>query len=215
MPFGDRQDAGRRLADELSARSLASPVVVGLPRGGVPVAHEVAARLGAPLDVLMVRKLGYPPQPELGIGAIAEGGVRVVNEELVRQLAVTDRILDKVTARERAELERRVRLYRGERRPIPLAGRTVILVDDGLATGFTARAAIESVRQQDAALIVLGVPVASPDTVVELRGEVDEVVAVETPRALGAIGFYYGEFHQVPDDEVARLLADATPGEEV
>ena len=212
MPFQDRRDAGRRLAEALAERTITAPAVIGLPRGGVPVGHEVAARLGAPLEVLMVRKLGYPAQPELGIGAIAEGGVRVLNEELVRHLGVSDEMLDEVTEREQRELERRVDLYRAGRPPIPLTGRTAILVDDGLATGFTARAAIESLRRQGAARIVLAVPVGSPDTVAGLRGEVDEIVAVETPAALGAIGMYYREFGQVADEEVARILG-ATPPE--
>jgi putative phosphoribosyl transferase len=186
------------------------PVVVGLPRGGVPVAYEVAQALGAPLDVLVVRKLGCPWQPELGVGALGEGGVRLLNAALMRSTGVTEPQLEAVAAREAAELEHRVRLYRGEREPIPITGRTVIVVDDGLATGFTARAAIEVLRRRGAHRIVLAVPVAPIGTVSELQSIADEVVCLHTPSDLRAIGQFYEDFAQTSHEEVASLLA-STP----
>lgn len=213
--FRDRHDAGRRLA-ELVARELmanppstAPPVVLGLARGGMPVAAQVSARLGAPLDVLVARKLGTPWQPELGMGAIAEGGGRVLNAALIRELGIDEADLAEVTARETAELERRVRRYRGDRPPLEVRGRTVILVDDGLATGYTARAAIDALRRRGAARVILAVPVAPPESVAELRSVADEVLAVEQPAAFGAIGVFYDDFSQTSDEEVLALLAPA------
>jgi predicted phosphoribosyltransferase/predicted alpha/beta-hydrolase family hydrolase len=181
-------------------------VVVALPRGGVPVAAEIARALAAPLDVLVVRKLGHPHQPELGIGAVAEGGVTLLNEPLIRRSGVTPAALAAVEAREQDEVARRVARYRGDRPRVAVAGRPVILVDDGLATGFTARAAIEALRRAGAATIVLAVPVAPPETLAELRRLVDDVVCVHAPAEMWAIGQWYDDFAQTTDEEVSRLL---------
>lgn len=207
MRFRDRHDAGSRLADRLAHLTAERPVVFGLPRGGVPVAHEVARALGAPLDVLVVRKLGCPGQPELGLGAIGEGGIRLLNQPLIGSTGVSEHELDAVAAREGDELERRVRRYRGSRAAAPIADRTVIVVDDGLATGFTARAALEVLRHRGARRIVLAVPVAPAHTIDELRSVVDEAVCLHAPKSFWAIGQYYDDFDQVGDDEVAGLLA--------
>jgi len=180
---------------------------MGMARGGVPVAFEVAAALDAPLDVVVVRKLGHPRQPELGLGAIGEDGVRVVNAALVEQLEVTRDVLDDVTARQSTELERRLRVYRGGRAPFPVEGRTAIVVDDGLATGFTARAAIEVMRRRSAARVVLAVPVGPPDAVEALGTVADEVVCVDTTTRFFGLSEWYEDFDQVSDEEVARLLA--------
>ena len=212
MRFRDRVDAGRRLASRLASLRLERPVVVGLPRGGVPVAAEIATRLGAPLDVLIVRKLGHPLQPELGVGAIGEGDVTVLNRHLIEELGIGREALQKVTAAEERELTRRVALYRGGRPRVPLAGRTAVLVDDGLATGFTARAAIEVLRQAGADTVVLAVPVAPADTIHEMQQVADAVVCLATPGHFRAIGQWYDDFRQVGDDEVTRLLAAADPG---
>jgi putative phosphoribosyl transferase len=207
MAFTDRHDAGRRLADELARRRLDTPVMIALPRGGVPVAAQVAARLNAPLDVLVVRKLGCPWQSELGFGAIGEGGIRTLNHELVTRLGLSAEQIDAITAREQAELERRVRRYREGRPPVPVRGRVAILVDDGLATGFTARAAIAVLRHQGAANVVLAIPVAPPATVAELRAVADDVVCLRTPTRFLALGQFYDDFRQTSDEEVAALLA--------
>jgi len=215
MAFLDRRDAGRRLGG-LLARSVGKdgehPVVMGMARGGVPVAFEVAGILDAPLDVLVVRKLGYPRQPELGLGAIAEGGVRILNTALVRQLEVPADVIEAVATQQTTELERRLAAYRGGRPPVPVEGRTVIVVDDGLATGFTARAAIEVMRRRSAARVVLGIPVAPPDAVNSLRQVADDVVCVETTERFFGLSEWYEDFEQVSDDEVARLLAAAGTG---
>lgn len=207
MTFRDRVDAGRRLAERLAVHSGESAVVVALPRGGVPVAAEVAKALGAPLDVLVVRKLGCPWQPELGMGAIAEGDITVRNEDLIERIGVDDATIRAVADRERAELDRRVRRYRGDRPPVPVEGRTAILVDDGIATGSTARAAVDVLRRRGASRVVLAVPVAPREAVIALGDVADEVVAVETPRLFMAIGQFYDDFTQTSDDEVATLLA--------
>ena len=204
--FADRRDAGRRLADRLGALAPQKPVVVALPRGGVPVAAEVAERLAAPLDVLVVRKLGVPWHPELGLGAIAEGGIRVLNDQLVAEVAISESDLAAVTERESRELARRVQRYRGDRPPIPVAGRVVILVDDGLATGYTARAAIKALRARRPSLIVLAVPVAPGESVRALAKYADQVVAVDQPEWFSAIGEWYRDFGQTSDDEVTALL---------
>ena len=209
MLFIDRRDAGRQLAKRLRELRMERPVVLGLPRGGVPVAAEVAAQLQAPLDVLIVRKLGCPWEPELGIGAISEGGVRVLNHSLIAHLGLSAAELDAVAAREQAELTRRVRAYRGSRDALPVLDRVVVVVDDGLATGFTARAAIAVLRRQGAGRIVLAVPVASPETVDELLGVADEVVCLYTPQRFLGIGAFYKDFRQTSDDEVTRLLTRA------
>lgn len=209
MPFRDRVDAGQRLAERLLRFRDEHPVVVGLPRGGVPVAYEVALRLDAPLDVLVVRKLGVPFQPELGMGAIGEDGVRVINGDVVAAAGVTDAELARVEAAEQAELSRRAHRFRGDRPRLSLAGRTAIVVDDGIATGSTARAACQVARAEGAARVVLAAPVASPRTVAELRADADEVVCLETPDWLFAIGQLYADFSQTSDDEVVYLLARA------
>jgi predicted phosphoribosyltransferase len=183
-----------------------------MARGGVPVAAEIARALAARLDVVVVRKLGHPHQPELGLGAIAEGGVRVVNAALVEQLHVDAAVLDAVAGRELEELERRVRAYRGDRPPVPVAGRTVVVVDDGLATGSTARAAIEALRRRGAARVVLAVPVGPPGAVASLGSAADEVVCAEVTERFSGISEWYEDFHQVGDEEVARLLADSAAG---
>jgi putative phosphoribosyl transferase len=207
MPFRDRREAGRRLAERLSGLRASSPLVLGLPRGGVPVAFEVANALGAPLDVLVVRKLGVPFQPELGMGAVGEDGVRVLNPDVLRQAGVTETQLAAVEARERAQVEERaVRLRRG-RPAVPLQGRTVVIVDDGLATGGTARAAVQVARARGADRVILAVPVAPPETVAALRRDADDVVAVETPEPFFAIGGWYTDFSPTSDDEVVQLLA--------
>jgi putative phosphoribosyl transferase len=209
MPFTDRADAGRRLAGCLQRFRDEDVVVLGLPRGGVPVAYEVAERLGVPLDVIVVRKLGVPFQPELAMGAIGEGGVRIIDDDLVSRTLVSDEELAAVEARERAELERRARRFRGGGPRTPLAGRTVIVVDDGVATGSTARAACGVARAQGAARVVLAVPLGPPDSIAELRADADEVVCLETHRWLVAIGQFYADFSQVSDEEVIGLLARA------
>ena len=211
MAFLDRSDAGNRLAALLFKQELTDPVALGMARGGVPVAYEIARALSAPLDVVVVRKLGHPNQPELGLGAIAENDVRLVNDTLVQQLRVPPEVIDRVAARELEELERRLRTYRGDRPPVPVEGRTAIVVDDGLATGFTARAAIEVMRRRRAARVVLAVPVGPPGAVEALQAVADDVVCVEVTERFFGISEWYLDFHQVSDDEVARLLATA-PG---
>lgn len=210
--FADRADAGRRLAVLLAPLRTSRPVVTGMARGGVPVASEVARVLAAPLDVVVVRKLGYPGQPELGLGALGEEGVCLVNEALVARLDVSPAVLDEVVGRETVELERRRHLYRGDRPPVTVTGRSVVVVDDGLATGFTARAAVEVVRRRGAARVIVAVPVGSPDAVASLRAVADDVVCVETADRFFGISQWYADFSQVSDDEVARLLTGpATP----
>ncbi len=207
--FQDRRDAGRQLAARLKHLRGDHPIVVGLPRGGVPVAFEVAQALDAALDVIIVRKLGVPFQPELGMGAIGEDGVRVLNEDVVRLARVPPADVAAVEARERREVERRADLYRGGQPMIPLEGRTVIVVDDGIATGGTARAALEVARAHGATRVVLAVPVAPRETVAEMATVADDVVALETPAPFYAVGEWYGQFAQTSDDEVVRLLEAA------
>ncbi|MFE4970751.1 phosphoribosyltransferase family protein [Kitasatospora sp. NPDC056651] len=207
--FADRTEAGRRLAALLGRVAGPDTVVVALPRGGVPVAAEVAAALGAPLDICVIRKLGVPYQPELGMGAIGEGGVRVLNQQVIRFSSVTGEQLAEVERTERAELERRARRYRGDRPPTDLRGRTVIVVDDGIATGSTARAACRIVRERGAARVVLAVPVAPPDWTERLDEVADDLVCVATPSPFFAIGEFYADFSQTEDAEVLRLLAEA------
>ncbi|MFJ5775553.1 phosphoribosyltransferase family protein [Streptomyces sp. NPDC093094] len=209
MRFDDRVDAGRRLADALSGLRGADTVVLGLPRGGVPVAYQVARALEAPLDVLVVRKLGVPWQPELAFGAIGEHGVRVLNDDILVTTGVDSAEQAAVEEAERAELERRVGVYRAGRPPAGLRGRTAVVVDDGLATGATALAACRVVRGQGAARIVLAVPVAPGRTLTRLRDVADEVVCLETPGAFGSVGAWYRDFGQTSDSEVTSLLAHA------
>jgi putative phosphoribosyl transferase len=207
--FKDRRDAGRQLGRRLSVYATLRPVVLALPRGGVPVAAEIADRLGAPLDVIVVRKIGLPWQPELAIGALAEGNVCVVNDALIEEAAVSGDQLEVAIARERVELERRMRAYRGERSPVRVDGRVVILVDDGLATGYTARAAIEQIRRRGASRVVLAVPVAPEDSVAAMGRVADEFVALQTPTWFFSIGEHYEDFGQTSDDEVVACLQRA------
>ncbi|MFN8035472.1 MAG: phosphoribosyltransferase family protein [Acidimicrobiia bacterium] len=207
--FRDRADAGRALAARLETLRDEHPIVLGLPRGGVPVAAEVAAALDAPLDVIIVRKLGVPSQPELGMGAIGEEGVRVLNERIVAQAGVSPRQLADVEAREHAEALRRAQAFRRGHPMIELRDRTVVIVDDGLATGGTARAAIAVARAHGAGRVVLAVPVAPPDTADALAKDADEVVALEMPGHFFAIGQWYRDFTQTRDDEVIALLDEA------
>jgi erythromycin esterase-like protein/predicted phosphoribosyltransferase len=213
MRFRDRTQAGRSLASELAKYSGRSDVVVlGLPRGGVPVGHEVAARLGAPFDVFLVRKLGVPGHPELAMGAIADGGIEVLNEVLIRDLGVPRALIEQVAVRERLELERRDRLYRGTRRPPAVRDRIVIVVDDGLATGATMEAAILALRQHAPARIVVAAPVGARETCERLRRMADEVVCVSTPEPFQAVGLWYDQFSQTSDAEVTRLLGARPAG---
>ncbi|HEU4563336.1 MAG TPA: phosphoribosyltransferase [Gemmatimonadaceae bacterium] len=208
--FRDRKEAGRVLAELLRPYAGRSDVIVlALPRGGVPVGYEIATTLGVPLDVFVVRKLGVPGQEELAMGAIATGDVRVLNEEVVEMLRIPLQIVDRVAAEEALELHRRETAYRGDRPPPDLRGRTVILVDDGLATGATMRAAVAAVRMQDPARLVIAVPTAAPQTCDEFRHEVDEVVCAMTPEPFYAVGLWYENFSQTTDEEVHDLLERA------
>ncbi len=206
--FRDRVDAGRVLARKLERyRGRPDLLVLALPRGGVPVAFEVARELGAPLDVFVVRKLGMPGHEEYAIGAIASGGVRIINEEAITAFGVTDGEIEAVTAAESIELERRERRYR-DGRPAPrIAGRTVILVDDGLATGSTMRAAVEALREEGPARLVVAVPTAAPETCQEIGRLVDDMVCAMTPEPFYAVGLWYDDFGQTTDEEVHDLLA--------
>jgi len=209
--FRDRRDAGRRLAEQLSAyRNRSDVTVLALPRGGVPVGYEVARALDAPLDVFVVRKLGVPGYDEVAMGAIATGGVRVLNDDLIAQVAIPADVVDAVAERERAELMRRERLYRGGRPSPDVRGRTVILVDDGLATGATMMAAIEALRKLEPGRIVVAVPIASRDACEEMRRQADEVVCARTPEPFHAVGRWYEDFSQTSDAEVRELLGRAT-----
>src|SRR5258705_1638402 len=212
--FRDRRQAGRLLAKKLSSYANRSDVIVlALPRGGVPVAHEVARALGAPLDVFVVRKLGVPGYEEFAMGAVATGGTRVLNKEVVDGLNIPDHVIDAVAAREKRELARRERLYRGDRPPPDVRGRTVILVDDGLATGATMHAAIQALRQQNRDRIVVGVPTASPETCEEMKARADDVICAITPEPFHAVGRWYQDFPQTIDEEVAALLARPSTAE--
>jgi predicted phosphoribosyltransferase len=205
--FRDRTDAGRQLARRLSDYEGRSDVLVfGLPRGGVPVAYEVARALSAPLDVFVVRKLGLPRHEELAIGAIASGGVRVLNDDLIRQLRIPEDRIDQIAARELGELSRRESAYRGTD-PFPdVRGRTILLIDDGMATGASMRAAVEAMRRLGPARVVVAVPVSSPEAVEELRPVADDVVSVVTPEHLDGVGVWYDDFQQMTDAEVHDLL---------
>jgi predicted phosphoribosyltransferase len=213
--YRDREDAGRALARQL-AEYVGRPevLVLALPRGGVPVGYEVARALGAPLDIFLVRKLGVPGHEELAMGAIASGGVRVLNPRVVAQLGIPDAAIERVAQREQAELERREHAYRGDRPPPSVQGCTVILVDDGLATGSTMRAAAAALKAMGPRRLVVAVPVAAAETCDELRGEVDQVVCAMTPEPFYAVGLWYEDFAQTTDDEVRELLAAAADARE-
>ena len=208
--FANRIEAGRLLAEKLVEYAGRDDVIVlGLPRGGVPVAFEVAHRLGAPLDVFIVRKLGVPGFEELAAGAIASGGVRVLNEDVMRAIPHADEAINAITARETAELERREQIYREGRPPPELRDRIVILVDDGLATGATMRAAVKALRERGAAKIVVAVPVGPPETCHELEERADETICLSTPEFFQAVGQYYEDFSQTSDEDVRELLSQA------
>ena len=213
MRFKDRVDAGRELAARLTEYAGRSDVIVlALPRGGVPVAYEVAAKLGVPLDVFLVRKLGVPGHPELAMGAIAAGGVEILSEDLIRDLAVPRALVQQVAVRERLELERRDRRFRGDRQPPIVRDRIILLIDDGLATGSTMQAAVTALRAQSPARIVVAVPGGARDTCERLRRLADAGVCLQMPEPFNAVGLWYQEFTQTSDEEVAHLLAAAGHG---
>jgi putative phosphoribosyl transferase len=208
MTFRDRSDAGRRLAKALSSYNDRHAVVLALPRGGVPVAAEVAAALDAPLDLILVRKIGVPTQPELAMGAVVDGTAPIVvrNEEVIELSGTTADEFDAACTRELAEIERRRQLYIGERPRAEITGQVVIVIDDGIATGATTQAALQAIRNRNPKELVLAVPVAPPDTITKLRQEVDALICLETPEFFGAIGYYYRDFRQVSDQEVVAIL---------
>ena len=208
-PFEDREGAGQQLAELLLRYTDENPIVLALPRGGVPVGYEIARALKAPLDVFIARKLGAPGRRELGIGAVAQGGVRIINERTVQALGIPEEYIERVAAEETAEIKRRLRLLRGDRPEPEVRGRTVILVDDGIATGVTAWAAIRALRRRAPRHLVLAVPVCAPQTAEAIRPEVDDLVCLKAPSDLMAIGFWYLNFEQVSDQEVIELLEDA------
>lgn len=210
--FENRHEAGRRLASLLSTLAGPNTVVLALPRGGVPVGYQIARRLDVPLDVLIVRKLGLPGHEELAMGAIASGGARVLNEELFKRMDIPDEWVERVTADEQRELERREKLYRGDRPPTPVQDRTVILVDDGLATGSTMRAAALSLRQRGPRSIVAAVPVGAPSSCAMLSKHVDFMVCLEQPAIFMGVGRWYRDFTQTTDEEVRSLLAETQQG---
>jgi predicted phosphoribosyltransferase len=208
--FRDRTEAGQVLAEQLGKyRDTPDLLVLGLPRGGVPVAYEVAQALDAPLDVFIVRKIGVPGHEELAMGALASGGIRVLNDDVVKQLALGEDVIDSLTREEQQEVTKREQLYRGERSMPPISDRTVILVDDGLATGATMRAAVSAARQQQPARVVVAVPVAPPQVCDDMRQKADEIICAVTPSMLGGIGGWYANFRQTTDDEVRQLLTQA------
>jgi putative phosphoribosyl transferase len=213
MRFHDRADAGRQLAAFLTVHANRDGVVaLALPRGGVPVAAEVARVLNLPLDVFVVRKLGVPGHPDLAMGAIATGGAQVLNQELIAELDIPPALVEQAAVRERLELERRDRLYRGDR-PLPaLTHRTVIVIDDGLATGSTMEAAVSALRQHRPSHIIIAAPVGAPETCLRLKPVVDEVVCAQTPTPFDAVGLWYERFDQVSDEEVIATLSDRARG---
>jgi putative phosphoribosyl transferase len=213
--YATREEAGRMLAGRLSSYCQANAVVLGIPRGGLPVAREVAAALGAPLDVVVVRKLGAPSQPELGIGAVVDGDHprAIFNQDIIEHLGVEDEYIKAEIARQLKEVHRRETAYRGGRPKVPLAGKTVIVVDDGIATGSSVRAALRGVRRQKPERLVLAVPVAPAESLEVLRSDADEIVCLETPEDFFAVGQFYRDFHQVSDDEVKAILQTERPAE--
>jgi putative phosphoribosyl transferase len=207
--FTNRREAGKTLARLLRAYANDSDtLVLGLPRGGVPVAYEIARDLDVPLDIFIVRKLGVPRYEELAMGAIASGGARVLNEDVVDRLGISEQEIDAVAAREQLELERREREYRGENPPLDVSGKTVILVDDGLATGSTMRAAIEALRQKNAGQIVVAVPVGAPDSCERIARDADQLICPIQPEDFQAVGAWYDDFSQTTDAEVCELLSE-------
>lgn len=209
LPYADRAEAGRVLAERLVPLDVHDAVVLALPRGGVPVGHEIARRLGAPLDVLVTRKIGYPPQPELGVGAIAEGGAPVFDHDLLNRLGLSEDDLAETVAAERAELERRVAVYRGGRSLPDPSGRPVIVVDDGLATGGTARAALRALRERGPSRLILAVPVGAAETVRAMDAEADDVIVPAAPWEFRAVGQWYRDFDQLTDRDVLTWLERA------
>ncbi|HEX2255773.1 MAG TPA: phosphoribosyltransferase family protein [Afifellaceae bacterium] len=209
--FRDRSEAGRLLAEKLLAYKDRSPLVLALPRGGVPVALEIAKALEAPLDIVLVRKIGAPFRPELALGAVVEGPQAevFVNRDIATALAVSEDYIEREASRQLEEIERRRALYLGDSLPVTLTGRTVIVVDDGIATGATARVALRAARRGGAAAVILAAPVAPPESAEELGRECDATVFLDTPADFGAVGFYYADFAQLSDEDVRRLLADA------
>ena len=209
MPFEDRAEAGKRLAGALLQYKAQHPVVLALPRGGVPVAAEVAAALGAPLDLILVRKIGVPGQVELAMGAVVDGGtpITVRNDDVIQMAGVSEAEFAEIRDRELAEIERRRQRYIGTRARVALEGRVVIVIDDGIATGATTRAALQATRLRKPKMLVLAVPVGPSDTIAAMRAEADIVICLETYENFGAIGFYYEDFRQITDREVAAFLA--------
>ena len=211
--FRDRTEAGKLLAAQLAAyANQQDPIVLALPRGGVPVGFEIAQALHVPLDVIVVRKLGVPGQEELAMGAIATGGIRILNKDVVQFLNIPDEVIDDITAQELQELERREHLFRGERPAYDVGGRTVILVDDGIATGATMHAAVAAIKQRQPTRIIIAVPTAAPSTCDEFAAEVDELVCVIRPEPFIAVGYWYRQFSQTSDEEVRSLLERANQG---
>jgi putative phosphoribosyl transferase len=209
MAFLDRRDAGRQLAAQLLGLAQERPIIVALARGGVPVAVEVARALHAPLDVLAVRKLGAPRNPEMGLGAVAEDGSTVLNTAIAREVGITQAQLDRILEREKKELRRAVERFRRGRAPLDVSGRTVVIVDDGLATGATDLVAVRALRGRDAGRVVVAVPVGSPEAVAALDEEVDAIVCLKIPRHLLGVGRWYRDFSPVSDEQVLALLAEA------
>ena len=209
MLFRDRAEAGRRLAEALAAYKDRRPVVLALPRGGAPVAAEIAAALDAPLDLVLVRKIGAPGQPELAMGAVVDGAPPIVarNEDVIEALGVSERQFAAACARELEEIARRRRRFLGDRRRAEVAGRAAIVVDDGVATGATARAALRAIRARAPGSLILAVPVAARDTIEALSDEADAIVCLSAPASFGAVGFFYDDFRQIEDEEVAAILA--------
>jgi putative phosphoribosyl transferase len=208
MRFRDRSDAGRELASGLLSYKTQRPIVLALPRGGVPVAAEVAAQLGAPLDVILVRKIGAPAQPELALGAVVDGCSPVIvrNPEIIRLARVSEPQFQTICDRELSEIERRRKRFLGTRKPLSPEGRVTIVIDDGIATGATMRAALHATRMHNPKKLILAVPVASAETLEELRNEVDDIVCLECPEHFEAVGYFYADFHQLTDDEVTKIL---------
>jgi putative phosphoribosyl transferase len=208
--FEDRRTAGRALVPELQRCELKDPIILGLPRGGVPLAYEIAVALHAPLDTIVVRKLGVPSQPELAFGAIASGGIRVINDDVIESLfSLDDDTIDNIANREMQELRRREEAYRLDRPYPELAGKDVVLVDDGLATGATMRAAAEAVKTRSPSSVVVAVPVGSASAVAKVAAIVDRVICLESPGSFYAVGQFYSDFRQTSDDEVRELLREA------